>query len=83
MAECVVDAQLLARRIESKLRIKDDLELAYEAATLRETYGGHWKEHPEYPISQWMAEVEGFDTRLGYWEWIANVQRGKEVEPVT
>lgn len=69
--------------IEREDRLKDDLALAAEASELRETYGGHWQEHPEYPISQWMAEVEGFDTRLGYWEWIANVNRGKEVEPVT
>lgn len=60
----------------------EDLRLAGAASDLRETYGGHWGKHPEYPLEQWQDEVRNNDTRLGYWEWIANSQAGVEIEPV-
>lgn len=62
-------------------KIHQALCLANEAAFLRDTYGGHWNEHPEYPASQWKAEVENGDTRLGYWEWIVNCQQPISAEP--
>ncbi len=37
---------------------------------LSDTYGGHWKQHPGYPVEDWKLEVENDDTRLGYWEWV-------------
>ncbi len=33
--------------------------------------GGYWGENPDWPVSEWMAEVETSCTRLGYWEWVA------------
>lgn len=58
---------------------------ALAANELRETYGGHWRQHPEFPLTQWQTAVAERDTRLGYWEWIANVQAAPrhEVEPLT
>ncbi len=38
---------------------------------LAKDHGGYWGEHPEYPWSDWVGEVEGNSTRLGYWEWVA------------
>ena len=36
---------------------------------LAKYHGGYWGDHPEYPWSDWVGEVEGNSTRLGYWEW--------------
>ena len=33
-------------------------------------YGGHWGEHPDYPVEDWQYEVMNADTRLGYWDWV-------------
>lgn len=44
--------------------------MSIEAEALREKYG-HWGEHPDYPVENWIYEVGSGDTRLGYWEWIA------------
>jgi hypothetical protein len=41
----------------------DDLE-ALESAN-----GGYWGEHPDFPASDWRADVANGDTRRGYWEW--------------
>lgn len=38
---------------------------------LIETYH-QWGEHPTFPLADWRAEVASDDTRLGYWEWVAN-----------
>ena len=38
---------------------------------LIETYTS-WGEHPAFPLVDWRAEVTSNDTRLGYWEWVAN-----------
>lgn len=66
-------------------RRSEDLRLALAANELRETYGGHWRQHPEFPLAQWRTAVAERDTRLGYWEWIANAQAAPrhEVEPLT
>ena len=37
---------------------------------LAQQYGGHWGEHPNYPVDDWRYEVDNRDTRLGYWEWV-------------
>lgn len=38
---------------------------------LRDTHGGHWGEHPTWPVDDWTTEVTNGDTRLGYWQWVA------------
>ena len=45
--------------------------LSAEAAALRDANGDTWGEHPDHPVSDWTAEVDRNDTRLGYWEWVA------------
>lgn len=50
----------------------NDLDLALRAHNLREEHGGHWEEHPEYPFDDWASAAYDNDTRLGYWEWVAN-----------
>lgn len=39
---------------------------------LKEAHGGHWGEHPEYPVTDWVFEASENGTRLGYWEWVQN-----------
>ena len=40
--------------------------------------GCEWGEHPDWPVSEWQEAVgqggmgDDNDTRLGYWEWVAN-----------
>ena len=51
---------------------ENDIELAKAATKLRNTFGGHWGEHPDFPLESWIGEVKGENTRLGYWEWIAS-----------
>lgn len=43
-----------------------------EARELAATHGGFWGQHPQWPDSDWRTEVQNGDTRLGYWEWVAN-----------
>jgi hypothetical protein len=43
---------------------------------------GYWEEHPIYPLEDWRYEVENGDTRLGYWEWIANCIEREDNEDV-
>jgi hypothetical protein len=38
-------------------------------ATLCSQYG-HWGSHPDYPVTDWQAEVANDETRLGYWVWV-------------
>jgi len=38
----------------------------------RQTNGGIWGNHPRYPAALWQDCVHDGDTRLGYWEWVAN-----------
>lgn len=45
--------------------------LAEDAAQLSEAHGGVWGEHPDYSVEDWRDEVGDYDTRLGYWEWVA------------
>ena len=46
-----------------------DYELS--ADQLRAAYGGNWEQYPKYPVSDWQHEVSEDNTRLGYWEWVA------------
>ena len=36
---------------------------------LEEQYG-YWGLHPDYPLSDWQAEVINNETRYGYWRWV-------------
>ena len=43
---------------------------------------GHWGQHPDHPVELWKAEVEGDETRLGYWAWVeARTAERAEVPP--
>lgn len=46
----------------------------FDAAALQAKYG-HWGEHPDHSASDWSFEVSNGDTRVGYWEWVANAVR--------
>ena len=35
-------------------------------------YGGNWGEHPQHEVGDWAQAIASEDTRLGYWEWVAN-----------
>ena len=48
------------------------------SASLKESFGGNWGNHPEYPVADWQAEVADDNTRQGYWEWVE--ARLEEVE---
>lgn len=39
---------------------------------------GYWKEHPDYPVIDWMYAVGNGDTRLGYWEWCLDRQEAEQ-----
>lgn len=32
---------------------------------------GYWGEHPDHPEIVWRDEAYNGDTRLGYWDWVA------------
>jgi hypothetical protein len=41
------------------------------AKDLMKKYGGVWSEHPDFPSEDWRYQVQSGDTRLGYWDWVA------------
>ncbi len=46
-----------------------------DAGALCKVFGGHWEEHPGYPVGDWRYECNSDDSRLGYWEWVAAQDR--------
>ncbi|WP_301851144.1 hypothetical protein [Rhodococcus pyridinivorans] len=40
------------------------------AERMRNQYGV-WGSHPEHSPEDWQFEVANGDTRVGYWEWVA------------
>lgn len=44
------------------------------AADLVEQYGV-WGNHPQYQAEEWRREVANEDTRLSYWNWVAQMLR--------
>ncbi len=38
----------------------------------------YWGEDPEFPVADWQYEVSNGDTRMGYWEWVADHRRAAE-----
>ena len=51
---------------------KERVSLGLEALDLAAHFGGTWGEHPQHEVGAWAEEVANEDTRLGYWEWVAN-----------
>ena len=45
-------------------------ELSNEIEALAKKHGGWNGQHPDYTLSEWIDDVVGHDTRLGYWEWV-------------
>jgi hypothetical protein len=43
-----------------------------QAEQIKEASGGVWGEHQDHTVNDWRYEVTNDDTRLGYWEWVAN-----------
>ncbi len=39
----------------------------------------HWDNHPEYPVEDWMYEVNNEDTRSSYWEWVVSQIENEEI----
>lgn len=40
----------------------------------------HWQEHPDYPLADWKQAVVNDETRLGYHEWVDDMQWTEEAE---
>lgn len=57
-------------------RRAEDIALAMEAHYLREIYAKDWEKH-RATQEAWRLAVEGEDTLLGYWEWLASTQRSE------
>ena len=41
---------------------------------IKSKYGGHWGEHPLFPLSRWRKEVAENNLRIGYWEWVIQTE---------
>ena len=39
---------------------------------------GHWGDHPEWTVDEWILEVKEKNTRRGYWAWVADSIEGEE-----
>lgn len=52
--------------------VEGKISLALEAIDLAEHFGGNWGEHPQHAVGDWAEAIASEDTRLGYWEWVAN-----------
>ena len=46
--------------------------------SLSEIHGGTWGEHDDYPVADWVMDATNGDTRLGYWEWVADMIEARE-----
>jgi FAD/FMN-containing dehydrogenase len=55
-----------------------------EAAALRVHYlnvgsvGNPWEDDPDWPVEEWMEDVRGNNTRLGYLDWVAHQRETAE-----
>jgi len=53
--------------------------MSEEARRLADRYGGVWKDHPDFAVSEWQYEVRNGDTRAGYWDWVlGKIEERKE-----
>jgi hypothetical protein len=52
-------------------------EAPNQSAKLSEQYGGHWSDHPDFPVRDWRFEVANGDTKLGYWDWCVSMIEAK------
>jgi hypothetical protein len=48
-------------------------ELRKKAEALKSKAGSIWDEHPIHTVRNWQYAVANDYTRLGYWEWVANI----------
>jgi len=39
-------------------------------------HDGHWLSHPEFPVEDWIAEVQAKETRMGYGAWVSERLNG-------
>lgn len=50
--------------------------------SLSDLHGGVWGEHDAYPVAypveDWVMDATNNDTRLGYWEWVADTLEASE-----
>jgi hypothetical protein len=60
------------RTVAAELAKPETSSLNTAASALAEQAGGHWGKHDAHPVQDWQHEVANDDTRLGYWEWVAN-----------
>jgi len=58
--------------------VQNDIEMAKASFKLKEEAGGYWQENSDFPLRNWMDEVQNEDTRQGYWEWL--VEKMEEAE---
>ena len=63
--------------LATRCRIVSAFNIAMDAVNLsqKETY---WGEHTDFPLADWIAEVQAGDTRQGYWEWVVLQVRNKD-----
>jgi hypothetical protein len=52
--------------------VQGKINLSLEALDLAAHFGGTWGEHPHHEVGDWAYAIASEDTRLGYWEWVAN-----------
>jgi hypothetical protein len=52
--------------------VEEKISLALKALDLAAHFGGTWGEEWHHEVGAWAEEVANEDTRLGYWEWVAN-----------
>lgn len=50
----------------------DLVEAMREPHLIAKEHGGTWGELPAHWVSDWQYQVVECETRLGYWEWVAN-----------
>lgn len=88
-AEQLEAAFVQANRDYGRETNSDEMDNGYadiEDATLcmtwvvRPTTDDPWAEVPDYPVADWQYEVGNDDTRLGYLDWVAHKQEGREEE---
>lgn len=63
----------ILKRLRDNTHLAEENNMSESAEALRLKYG-HWGAHPDYPVADWVYEVTNNYTRLGYWEWVANLE---------
>lgn len=74
------DAIQQSKWIAENVRLTDTGSLMDSVSLMKEEMGGNWGEHPDFPVSDWQAEVANDDDRRGYWEWVSSKLEELELE---